>query len=154
VKSRAFGERYEILTEINMIPLIDVSLVLLIIFMIMTPTLMRSKINVDLPKASTGSPENAQKKMVQVQIRHDGAVLVDGTPATLSTVGEVIARTVAQTHGDGVLVEADKGVEFQRFVSVIDAARAAGVSKFGVAVRPEAKPKDRSSPPPATTRRR
>ena len=126
--------KYEFLSEINMIPMIDVSLVLLIIFMIMTPYLMKSKISVNLPKAASAEQSSNDDKVLEVQILDSGAIMIDGKATKPESVEQAIRDYVKDPHG-GVLVEADKAVPFQQFVTVVDAARKVGVAKFGVAVR-------------------
>ena len=128
--------KYEFLSEINMIPMIDVSLVLLIIFMIMTPYLMKSKISVNLPKAASAEQLSNDAKVLEVQILDSGTIMVDGKATKPEAVEQAIRDSIKDPRaGSGVLVEADKAVPFQQFVTVVDAARKVGVAKFGVAVR-------------------
>ena len=63
--------------EINMIPLIDISLILLIIFMVITPFLVQSQIQVNLPKASTGT-KGGDEEVLKVRLAADGTMTVDG----------------------------------------------------------------------------
>ena len=72
------GDKYRLISEINMIPFIDVSLVLLIIFMVMTPFLMKSQIKVNLPGSSSAQQITQDDKTVDIQVQADGAIFMDG----------------------------------------------------------------------------
>lgn len=131
-----------IVAEINMIPLIDVSLVLLIIFMVLTPVLVRSQINVNLPTASASSTSD-QDNRVDVEVRKNGSMFLDGQPATAEQLGQELLRRQQGQPGMTVVVSADRDVIFDRVVTVMDEVKKAGVTKLGVSVRPRS-----AAPPP------
>ena len=72
--------KHRIMNEINMIPFIDVSLVLLIIFMIMTPFLVRSQLKINLPSTKKTDQELTRKQTVQVQVDRAGTAYLNGMP--------------------------------------------------------------------------
>lgn len=117
-----------------MIPLIDVSLILLIIFMVITPFLVQSQIQVSLPKAATGVKGDDQ--VLKVQLAASGAMTLDGRPVKPSSLDKELMLRLKQSFKKTVLVEADKSVPVERVVAVFDAARRLGAGKIGIAVKP------------------
>jgi biopolymer transport protein TolR len=122
-----------IISGINITPFTDVVLVLLVIFMIATPLLIRSEIKVNLPK--TASADSAAQRSVVVTLDPAGALTVDGAAATLATLKAVLAAAVAKRPDAPVIVMGDKDVRYDLVVQVLDAARAAGVSRLSLAVQ-------------------
>lgn len=125
-----------IIAEINMIPLIDVSLIILIIFMVITPFLVQSQIQVNLPKASTGV-KGGEENVLKVQLGADGSLAVDGKPVRLQALEKELILRFGKSYKKTVLVEADKSVPVERVVAVFDAAKKLGAGKIGIAVKPE-----------------
>lgn len=133
---RVHSKKSGIFAEINMIPLIDVSLILLIIFMVITPFLVQSQIQVNLPKASSGS-KTADEEVLKVQISADGEVAVDGKKVKFQRLEKELVLRFSKSFKKTVLVEADKSVEVQKVVAVLDIAKKLGAGKIGIAVKPE-----------------
>ncbi len=125
-----------IIAEINMIPLIDVSLIILIIFMVITPFLVQSQIQVNLPKASTGV-KGDEENVIKVQLGADGSMAVDNKPVRLQSLEKELILRFGKSYKKTVLVEADKSVPVERVVAVFDAAKKLGAGKIGIAVKPE-----------------
>ena len=123
------------MAEINMIPLIDVSLVLLIIFMVMTPFLVKSKIRVNLPKAGSGETEAGREKPVAIQVEKDGGIYVNSRRVPVADLEKALRQVVPDPRTQAIVVEADKDVPFQQFITVVDIARKIGVVNFSVAVK-------------------
>ncbi|HCC47344.1 MAG TPA: biopolymer transporter ExbD [Elusimicrobia bacterium] len=132
---RIHTKKGSIIAEINMIPLIDVSLILLIIFMVITPFLVQSQIQVNLPKASTGV-KGGEEQVIKVQIAASGAMTLEGRPVKLQKLEKELLLRLKQSYKKTVLVEADKTVPVERVVAVFDAARKLGAGKIGIAVKP------------------
>jgi biopolymer transport protein TolR len=128
----ASGDRYRVIAEINMIPLIDVSLVLLIIFMVLTPMLVRSQVQINLPKVSTVVPE--QEPPVQVKISKEGSFFMNDKRILDPQLNEEIRAAFPDPSSGTLLIQADKDVSFDYVVRVMDAARQGGIKKMGVAV--------------------
>ena len=124
-----------IIAEINMIPLIDVSLIILIIFMVITPFLVQSQIQVNLPKAATGV-KDGEENVLKVQLGADGSMAVDGKPVRLQSLEKELILRFGKSYKKTVLVEADKSVPVERVVAVLDAAKKLGAGKIGIAVKP------------------
>ena len=119
-----------------MIPLIDISLILLIIFMVITPFLVQSQIQVNLPKASTGT-KGADEDVLKVQLAADGQMTVDGKRVKFQRLEKELTLRFAKSFKKTVLVEADRTVPVERVVTVLDIAKKLGAGKIGIAVKPE-----------------
>lgn len=129
------GGRYHIQAEINMIPLIDVALVLLIIFMVISPILVESQLRVTLPKVSTAG--KADETSLKVEIARDGSLAFQGNILTQDALREALKRNLPPGHNASLLIQADKDVNFQTVVFVMDLAKQLKVEKLGVAVSPD-----------------
>jgi biopolymer transport protein ExbD len=125
-----------IIAEMNMIPLIDIALILLIIFMVITPFLVQSQIQVNLPKAATGT-KGADEEVLKVQIGADGEIAVDGKKVKFQRLEKELILRFAKSYKKTVLVEADKSVAVEKVVTVLDIAKKLGAGKIGIAVKPE-----------------
>ena len=133
---RVHNAKSRIIAEINMIPLIDISLILLIIFMVITPFLVQSQIQVNLPKASTGI-KGGDENVLKVQLGADGTMAVDGRPVRLQRLEKELILRFSKSRKKTVLVEADRSVPVERVVTVLDIAKKLGAGKIGIAVKPE-----------------
>lgn len=127
-----------VMAEINMIPLIDVSLILLIIFMVITPFLVQSQIQVNLPKASSAI-KGGDDNVIKVQIAADSSVTVEGKPVRFQRLERELMLRLSKSYKKTVLVEADKTVPIEKVVYVLDSAKKLGASKVGIGVSPEDK---------------
>jgi len=118
---------------INVTPLVDIMLVLLIIFMVATRLEEPGALGVDLPHASTAAdPPLSYFKLV---VAKDGSIRLNGRAATLPEI-EAAARNT--TPDASVEVAADKGVEYDRVVRVVDAVRRGGVHKLALSTELDA----------------
>ena len=122
-----------VMAEMNMIPLIDVALILLIIFMVMTPFLVQSQIKVDLPNSAQG-PQASSESSVKVEITAGGQVYVEGRRTTMARLEDELILRLSKSSKKTVLVEADKSVPVQEVIRVFDAAKKLGAGKLGIGV--------------------
>ena len=127
--------KYRIMAEINMIPFIDVSLVLLIIFMIMTPFLVRSQLKLILPKSKSAETDVQRNQPLKVQVDKQGTAYLDGQPVVADMLESRLRQAMTDIKNQPIVIEADKDVPFQYVVSVMDAAKAIGASKLAVSVK-------------------
>jgi biopolymer transport protein ExbD len=118
---------------INVTPLVDIMLVLLLIFMITTVLDQPGSLGVDLPKASTASESPVSS--LSIVLAKDGGLRLDGADTTLA---KIEARAKLATADAQAIVSADKGVPYERVVGVVDAVRRGGVHKLALAADPEA----------------
>ena len=123
-----------IIAEINMIPFIDICLLLLIIFMVMTPFLMQSKIKVNLPESSATSKSSDSNKVITVQILRGGSVIIDGKKTKFSKLKKELVLRLSKSRKKSVLVQADKKVSIQKVVTALDIAKDLGAGKIGIGV--------------------
>ena len=128
-------EHRELIADINMIPLIDISLILLIIFMVMTPALVQSQINVQLPKSSSGAKDSEDDSVITVEVQEGGKIFVLGKKITFPQLEEELVLRLSKSNRKTVLVQADKSVSIQRVVQVFDVARKLGAAKLGIGVQ-------------------
>ena len=128
-------DKFPLMSEINMIPLIDVSLVLLIIFMVVTPFLVSSQIKVNLPKAVSGMPPDAEP--IKVQISPQRTYYVNNEAVLAEQLGAALKAALAGQKSAVVMIEADATVPFEMVVKVMDEAKSQGAQKLGVAVSPK-----------------
>ena len=120
-------ERDEV-AEINMIPLIDVMLVLLVIFMIAAP-LLSQKIAVDLPSASATAVNN-KDHVVDITLDATGHVFVNNTPQSVEALPQVL-RERKKEGMDEVHLNADKNVRYDILAQIMSIAQQEGIQKIG-----------------------
>ncbi len=133
VSSRGRGRRT--IAEINMVPFIDVMLVLLIIFMVTAPMITPSM--VDLP--SVGKAAKQPDKVVQVVIQKDERLelVSDGktNSANLNTVADSVKGLVGASDNTAVVISADRTVKYETVVKVMDSLQRAGIARVGLSVQ-------------------
>ncbi|CAN7434835.1 protein TolR [Pseudorhodoferax sp. LjRoot39] len=131
--SRGRGRRT--MNEINMVPFIDVMLVLLIIFMVTAPMVTPSLI--DLP--SVGKAGRQPDKIIQVVINKDERLEVKGGDGSQQVSQRELAAAVKRAQGDDtnapVVISADRNVKYETVVKAMDALQRAGVARVGLSVQ-------------------
>ena len=127
------------MSEINVTPLVDVMLVLLIIFMITAPLLVAG-VPVDLPESRAGALDQ-QAEPVQLAIDRDGTITIDDAPvaeAALPTRLAEIAAQPAPTEGRRIYLRADRSLDYGRVMRVMGELNRAGLNRVAlVSVGPE-----------------
>lgn len=136
--SQGGSQRRRVFAEMNLVPLIDVSLILVIIFMVLTPILVNHQLTVKLPKASSGAPA-ASDSAVTIQISRNGAVTIEGIAVKWDKVEREMTLRLSKAAGKTVLVQADRYTAVEKVVTVLDYAKKLGVGKLGIGVTPEDK---------------
>jgi biopolymer transport protein TolR len=124
--------RRELFEGINITPFTDVVLVLLIIFMIATPLLIRSEIKVNLPR--TSNAEAAPQKTLVITIDAAGSVYVEGARTALANLRPGLVAALAKRPGSPVIIMGDRDVRYDLVIRVLEIARSAGVSRLSLAV--------------------
>ena len=120
-------------SDINVTPLIDVCLVLLIVFMVITP-LMVTSVPIHLPQAATGDP--LAKQPLPVLIKADGTIDLDGVVIREEQLASELSRKQSE-HARPVVVRADTTLAYGDVVRVLDACRSAGFENVGLATTPK-----------------
>ena len=123
------------MAEINVTPLVDVMLVLLIIFMITAPMLTQG-LDVSLPEAEGKSFELASNDPAKITVLANGAVYVDGTAAGSEDLELTLGPMLRTRAVKRALLEADAGVPYGRVVAVLDVMNRAGVQQLGMITKP------------------
>jgi len=133
------------MSEINVTPLVDVMLVLLVIFLITAP-LMGSALRLDLPAteaASSPAPINSLSLILDPQ----GLIFIDDKPVALEALPAVLAMQASTDASVEVQLRADQSVPYGRVAEVMGLLQKAGLTKVALAVQPPA-PKIKASSPP------
>ena len=135
IASRRRGRRA--ISEINMVPFIDVMLVLLIIFMVTAPLIAPSMI--DLP--SVGKAAQQPEQIIQIIVNKNDSVVqlkVKGEAILLSipNLAAAVKRAQAAQHGTtAVVISADKNVKYESVIKVLDTLQRAGIARIGLSVQ-------------------
>ncbi|MBY0370784.1 biopolymer transporter ExbD [bacterium] len=125
-----------IVAEINITPLTDIFLVLLIIFMISSSAMLESGMNVKLPSAKTTSVTQAESgKPIYVTVSKDGGILVNEVAATENALATVLKDALDKTTNKAVVIRGDEAIFLGKAVKVMDAARSAGAEKIAIATQ-------------------
>ena len=129
------------MAEINMIPLIDVMLVLLVIFIITAPLLTHS-VKIDLPKA-TSTPNLTKPDNIQLGIKADGAVYWNGEPVDSPALLQRMATAGKLDPQPEVHIRADAAARYQVIAEVMAAAARSGLTRIGFVSDPNTPPSSR-----------
>jgi biopolymer transport protein TolR len=135
------------IAQINVTPLVDVMLVLLVIFMVTAPIIQQG-VTVDLPKTRAAGL-NSQEDPLVVGLTKEGVVYLNDNPIALVDLRAKLAAIGQESPDRALLLRADRSVPYGDVVGVIAAIKEAGISKLGMVTEPAAEP-----PPSKGTRRR
>jgi biopolymer transport protein TolR len=131
--SMSTGGKKGIKNEINITPLVDVVLVLLIIFMVVTPMLQRGK-DVRLPKSNTTDEENKDGDPIILSLTKDKTIYVESNAYPPEKVEEELARVLRNTPGRKILLKGDDSLTFGDVRRVMELARRAGARGVALGV--------------------
>ena len=136
------GAKGGVKSDINVTPLVDVMLVLLIIFMVTAPLLVAG-VPIDLPESRAGALDQ-QAKPVQIAIDGRGAITIDETPVHEAELPAMLARIAAQPEppeGRRIYLRADRGLDYGRVNKLLGELNHAGLNRVAlVSVGPEQRP--------------
>jgi biopolymer transport protein ExbD len=134
----AFGTQDEIddvMNEINMTPLVDVMLVLLIIFIITVPV-MQHAVSIDLPRA-TSQPEHAKPETVRLSVDAQGAYFWNEAQVAGADLERMLQAEAAKSPQPELHIRGDKSVRYERVAEAMAAAQRAGLRKIGFVTEPK-----------------
>ncbi len=120
------------IAEINIVPFVDIILVILIIFMLTTPFIVKPSINVQLPKAGAG--DETSPSQLSVSITAAGELFLNGKSVTKEEVGKSAQELSVSKPDVQAIISADKDVPHGRVVEIIDAIKASGVKRFAITI--------------------
>lgn len=131
------------IASINIVPFVDIVLVLLVVFMLTSAAIVKASLKVELPKAASGGSK--VPSTVNLVFTKDGDLLVNGDKVKAWSDAALIVRgEVAKNPKTQAVIAADKGVQYGKVVELIDLVKQNGVSAFALDV-------ERSAAPPADT---
>jgi len=130
------GKSRSTMAEINVTPLVDVMLVLLIIFMITAP-MLQHELDVNLPVA-TGSPQVTGENQVVLTVNKQGGIYLDQTAYTLETLRPKLQALYQTRQNKDLFLRADTDVPYGKVVQVMDEVKKAGILKLGMLTQPPA----------------
>ena len=127
------AENQELMSEINIVPFVDIVLVILIIFLILSPTFISPGFNIHLPKAeTTDKPQNTR---ALITIDMDGIIYFNRYVIKKPDLQKKLKGFLQSDPNIKVVIAADKDVAHGNVISLIDFVRKAGVKKFAVSVK-------------------
>lgn len=125
-------EDEDIIASINITPLVDIFLVLLIIFMITSAVVDQREIKVSLPKAAHAGDE--APKAAGLVLDQSGALFLDGQPSDSATIAGILRERASADSAYQVLIAADQDLPYRAVVNAIDLVRGSGISKYALKV--------------------
>src|SRR5262245_20889730 len=132
------------ITGINVTPLVDIVLVLLIIFMVTANFIVRETVEVDLPRAANGG-ETVQG-LVNVVIDKDGKLFFDGSEMAEDEMSRKVAEAVAKDKDTRAIISADQSLAYGRVMRLIDVVKGQGIAKFALNIQKDAAPTPAAAP--------
>ena len=126
------GNDEEIIASINITPLVDIFLVLLIIFMITSSVIDQREIALQVPKAANAGQQ--APKASGLIVDKDGITYLDGQKLDTASIAAVLRAAVARDPEHQVLIGADRDLKYQNVVDIIDLVRGAGITKYALKV--------------------
>lgn len=129
------SENTAVITSINITPFVDVVLVLLVIFMITAPALVKEVMDIRLPK--TGSGDGRVVQTLGISINKDGNILLNGQITDEDGLKSAVKTTLAEAQDAQAIISADVNVNYGRVVKVMDLLKSSGLEKFAIQVERE-----------------
>lgn len=133
-KTQSGNNGHGSIVEINVIPLVDIILVVLIIFMVAAPLVMQPKIDISLPKASTAKDEK-DKNSLRVVLGKKGELFVNNKPETIEGLTAEAKRMVGVTPETPALLIADKEATLEMVTELVDAIKTGGIKKVAFSIQ-------------------
>jgi biopolymer transport protein TolR len=130
----AGGNSSQLMSDINVTPLVDVMLVLLIIFMVTAPMMMQG-VDVSLPEA-TADPLESEKEHLIITINTKNQVFINDFEVTVDGLGEKLKKILEGRSDREVFLKADKDISYGTVVQVMAEVKGAGVEKLGMVTEP------------------
>ena len=132
--SKAGSNDGETIAEINIVPLVDIILVVLIIFMVAAPLVMQPKIDISLPKSSSTDLDKSKKPM-KVVVGGKGELFVDNKPMSIEELGIESRAQVGKNPDVSAILVADKAVTLEMVTQIIDTVKSQGLKKVAFSIQ-------------------
>ncbi len=133
----SLGDDENGINDINITPMVDVMLVLLIIFMVTANYMTSQSIDMKLPKAATGEANDAETKNLGLALDKDSKLFLDGQPVSYADLGPLLAEKKAAKPDLSALISADVKTPHGEVVKLIDFVRKNGITNFAINVEVE-----------------
>jgi biopolymer transport protein TolR len=130
----AGARRRGLITDINVTPLVDIMLVLLIIFMLTAHLIARQAIEIQLPRAAQGAP--VVPSTLAVTLTREGRLYLNGAHVTPDALRAAVQRAVGKDSKTQVIIAGDKDVSHGHVVWVLDLVKALSVTSFAIQIDP------------------
>lgn len=126
------GGEDEPIAAINVVPLVDIILVVLIIFMVTAPLVLKPTIDINLPKSSSGDTTPATP--LNIAVSGNGTLSLNGQPTDLQSITAYVAKVVKEKPETAAILQADKSVTLERLTEIIDVVKTAGVKRVAFSI--------------------
>lgn len=127
-----YNQGDETIADINVVPLVDIILVVLIIFMVTAPMIMKPSIKVNLPQAASG--EQTNQTQLNVTIAANGNLSLNGKPADSNLISEEAKKALAENPDIQAIIAADRDVPHGTVVQILDLIKTVGIKKFAISI--------------------
>ena len=127
------GRTQTSLSEINVTPLVDVVLVLLIIFMVTAPVL-QSGIEVSVPRTKTVKEISEERVVVTINSKQE--IFLGNDPVNINLLGQKLREKIRDPQNQAIYVRADESIPFGLFATVMDAVKTSGISNVSIVTQP------------------
>jgi biopolymer transport protein ExbD len=131
MKADTEGKAYD---DINVTPMVDLYLVLLLIFIIMTTAGLQG-LKVNLPKESAATSQ-AKKKIQAITVASDGKIFLNTVPVSLADLEQQLTRQKAQTPDMPVVIRGDSGTQYKGIMDVLNVCAHLGITQVALATKP------------------
>lgn len=121
-----------IVADINMTPLIDIMLVLLVVFMVSSSVAIESGMDIELPK-TTLTNQKKEAEILVITLSKEGTVVVHGKKVSGPEISRRIASTLLELKTDSVILEGDTSANLGKAIELMDMAKVAGAKNFSIA---------------------
>ena len=122
--------QHQVMSEINITPLTDVMMVLLIIFMVTTPLIMRSGIDINLPKVKSKTQTDMTKQKIEIFLSLKGEIFINDKPVEINELSNNLKKLLLGTKDRTVVVTADEKIAYGKAVQILDIAKQSGATKL------------------------
>lgn len=132
IGSSSSDDELPAISEINVTPFVDVVLVLLVIFMVTAPMLVREQMNVNLPKAETG--EKSASEQIAIVLSKDGSISIQKKTVSFEQIESEIKALIAASPNSQAVISADQDSKHGDVVKVMDLVKKAGLTRFAIQI--------------------
>ncbi len=123
----------DLISDINIVPFVDILLVILIIFMVTAPVVMRPSLKIQLPEASTGDKSDFTPFQLTVSSKEE--IVLNGEPVAFANLKLLAADFIAKNPSGQAEISADKNVPHGDVIAILDQIKLGGVTKLGLRTR-------------------